>query len=416
MSDTSVRIDQINSLFEAYAQQEARKLKNLKYESSPLCFTALQANSTITLNTTASLEYCPDGKTWITYVSPAQITLAHIGDIVLFRGDNDAIPSINYGDVMTLTGKFKVSGNIMSILGWKESIETDNALNGFFAYCSQIADVSELVLPAKKIGKDAYYRMFYRAGITSLPIIKAEQVGDESFSRMFAECNSLEFVDVPVPKSTIAGNGGQNVVSYMFSNCTGLKYVNFDVSNFIDRPLSQSWYFAQNLLEGCTGLKVVKVNFDDFYVDRHFVEDWLQNAAQDATLLCPPNLDTSTRGDSTVPAGWTIVRGGNDWNRKTTCKTDATETDSYMVCPGDVIPAITVSASLMLDAISLVPSTEIAYAEVVLDIASGATVTAGTNLTLVDTPTEGKRNVCVVRWSGGVAKLYVTIVEDLPGA
>lgn len=56
------------------------------------------------------------------------------------------------------------------------------------------------------------------------------------------------------------------------------------------------------------------------------------------------------------------------------------------------------------------------YMELTLDIASGATVTAGTNLTLVDTPTAGKRNICVVRWSNGVAKLYVTIVEDLPQA
>ena len=56
------------------------------------------------------------------------------------------------------------------------------------------------------------------------------------------------------------------------------------------------------------------------------------------------------------------------------------------------------------------------YMELTLDVATGATVTAGTNLTLVDTPTAGKRNICVVRWSNGVAKLYVTIVEDLPQA
>ena len=35
---------------------------------------------------------------------------------------------------------------------------------------------------------------------------------------------------------------------------------------------------------------------------------------------------------------------------------------------------------------------------------------------IVDAPTAGKRNICVVRWSNGVAKLYVTIVEDLPQA
>ena len=56
------------------------------------------------------------------------------------------------------------------------------------------------------------------------------------------------------------------------------------------------------------------------------------------------------------------------------------------------------------------------YMELTLDVAEGATVTAGTNLTLVDTPTAGKRNICVCRWSGGVCKLYVTIVEDLPQA
>ena len=56
------------------------------------------------------------------------------------------------------------------------------------------------------------------------------------------------------------------------------------------------------------------------------------------------------------------------------------------------------------------------YMELTLDVATGATVTAGSNLTLVDTPEAGMRNICIVRWSGGTAKLYVTIVEDLPQA
>jgi hypothetical protein len=87
---------------------------------------------------------------------------------------------------------------------------------------------------------------------------------------------------------------------------------------------------------------------------------------------------------------------------------------TYVIAPGlATTPVITVFSALTLSA-STSALTHIAYAEVVLDIASGATVTAGYNLTLVDTPEAGKRNICVVRWSGGVAKLYVTIVEDLP--
>ena len=76
---------------------------------------------------------------------------------------------------------------------------------------------------------------------------------------------------------------------------------------------------------------------------------------------------------------------------------------------------VTVASALTLNA-STVDSDSVTYAEIVLDVASGATVTAGTNLTLVDTPTAGKRNICVCRWSGGMCKLYVTIVEDLPQA
>ena len=86
------------------------------------------------------------------------------------------------------------------------------------------------------------------------------------------------------------------------------------------------------------------------------------------------------------------------------------------MCPsGQNTGVVTVSSTLTLNAYPTSVN-EIAYAEIVLDVATGATVTAGTNLTLVDTPTAGKRNICVVRWSNGVAKLYVTIVEDLPQA
>ena len=73
---------------------------------------------------------------------------------------------------------------------------------------------------------------------------------------------------------------------------------------------------------------------------------------------------------------------------------------------------MTVASALTLSA-GTVTAGKIAYAEVVIDVEAGATVTAGTNITFVDEPTAGKRNVCVVRWADGAAKLYVTITEDL---
>lgn len=91
-------------------------------------------------------------------------------------------------------------------------------------------------------------------------------------------------------------------------------------------------------------------------------------------------------------------------------------TDIYTVCPSSAeTGVISVDTALTLNAMTTA-STDIAYAEVVLDLGANATVTEGANLTFVDDLTVGKRNVCVVRWSDGMARLYVTIVEDIPQA
>lgn len=65
-----------------------------------------------------------------------------------------------------------------------------------------------------------------------------------------------------------------------------------------------------------------------------------------------------------------------------------------------------ISASITLDA-GTSPSYDVEYAEIVLDVAQGAIVTAGSNIVFADAITDGKRNVCVVRWYAGSATLYV---------
>lgn len=72
-----------------------------------------------------------------------------------------------------------------------------------------------------------------------------------------------------------------------------------------------------------------------------------------------------------------------------------------------------ISASTTLDAYAS-PSYDVEYAEIVLDVAQGASVTAGSNIVFADAVTDGKRNICVVRWYAGAATLYVVDVADLP--
>ena len=164
----------------------------------------------------------------------------------------------------------------------------------------------------------------------------------------------------------------------------------------------------------CQSLKKVKVGFYDWKSDINATTQWLTNISSVGVFECPSALDCSTRDAFHVPAGWTIVR--TDAPKSITSPTTASSEATYEVSPNTPsVPVMTVASALTLNA-KAIDSGSIAYAEVVLDVATGATVTAGTNLTLVDAPTAGKRNICVVRWSNGVAKLYVTIVEDLPQA
>ena len=165
---------------------------------------------------------------------------------------------------------------------------------------------------------------------------------------------------------------------------------------------------------GCNALKKVKVGFSDWKSNLNATTQWLTNASSTCVFECPSALDCSVRDASHVPAGWTIVR--TDAPKSITSPTTASSEATYEASPSTPsVPVVTVASALTLNA-STVDSGSVAYAEVVLDVATGATVTAGTNLTLVDAPTAGKRNICVVRWSNGVAKLYVTIIEDLPQA
>ena len=207
-----------------------------------------------------------------------------------------------------------------------------------------------------------------------------------------------------LPATTLADYCYQN----MFAGSTSLT----TVPELPATVLANSCY--RDMFYGCKALKKIKVGFYDWKSGINATINWLTNVPSGGVFECPSALDCSTRDASHVPAGWTIVR--TDSPKSITSPTTASSEATYEASPSTPsVPVVTVASALTLNA-KAIDSGSVAYAEVVLDVASGATVTAGTNLTLVDEITAGKRNICVVRWSNGVAKLYVTIVEDLPQA
>lgn len=362
-----------------------------------LCFTAAQANCTVALNKSNAsmadldLEYSTDKQTWTQYTwtsgstAGAVITLANAGDRVWFRGDNATFSTdTNSYYKFAFSGRLYASGNIMSLLDKKcLSLTIPNAWCFVYLFQSQYVSNANLLsaprLPATKLADSCYTSMFHRQGnITEMPELPAMELTYNCYYNMFKE--------------------------------TGITEVELKPETIGRRSFGEMFYACQNL-------KKVKVNFTSFGTDgggNTATNNWLYAVSSAGVFECPSALDCSTRDGSHVPAGWTIVR--TDSPKSITSPTASSSSDTYEVSPNTAsVPVVTVASALTLSA-TAIDSGSVAYAEVVLDIAANATVTAGTNLTLVDTPTAGKRNVCVVRWSGGVAKLYVTIVEDLPQA
>ena len=357
---------------------------------------------------TINLEYSTDKKTWTDYTwdgnNGATITLANIGDKVWWRGNNTAF-SLDMSNIyrFTMSGSIEASGNVMSLLDKtckSVTIPTEHCFHGLFGMCASLKKAPEL--PATTMKGYCYDHMFY--GCSSLieaPELPATTLAEYCYQWMFMDCTSL--TKAPELSATTMVNC---CYKHMFQNCTSLQ----KAPELPDATLADKCYIG--MFQGCSKLNKVKVDFKSWV--SNFNYNWLYDVSPTGVFECPSALDCSTRDKSHVPAGWTIVR--TDSPKSITSPTTASSEATYQVSPNTPsVPVVTVASALTLNA-STVDSGSVTYAEIVLDVATGATVTAGTNLTLVDTPTAGKRNICVCRWSGGTCKLYVTIVEDLPQA
>ena len=430
-----------------------------------LCFTADEANCTVGLDKngnppTISLEYSTDKRNWTEYTwsgnTGANITLTNVGDSVWWRGDNTTLATDNSNfHRFKISGSIEATGNIMSLLD-RQLMKTNvpsYCFSNLFHYLPSLNKAPKL--PAKTLAKYCYNDMFSGCqSLTEAPELPATTLADYCYQNMLGGCRSLtKAPELPattlalgcykgmfggcsslakapeLPATTLAEScyynmfGGcsslakapelpatvlANSCYYnMFAGCASLTEAELPAT-----ALAESCY--RDMFYGCKALKKVKVGFYDWKSGINATLSWLTNVSSVEVFECPSALDCSTRDASHVPAGWTIVR--TDSPKSITSPTTASSEATYQVSPSTPsVPVVTVSSALTLN-VSTVDSGSVTYAEVVLDVATGATVTAGTNLTLVDAPTAGKRNICVVRWSNGVAKLYVTIVEDLPQA
>lgn len=205
-----------------------------------LTFTALESNSSVSLNRvgttesfSCSFEYSIDkGIHWQAYTIGTSVSLSNIGDNIKFRGTNNRL-GLNESNPdyhkFVMTGKIAGSGDVTSLLnnyGGNQTLSYNYALQFLFYNCTSLVIAPNL--PSTTTSVRCYYRMF--EGCTNLlkgPDLPANTIRQNSYTQMFFGCNKLK--QIP----NISAQYLTASCANMFGGCTNVEYAPyFDFTEF----------------------------------------------------------------------------------------------------------------------------------------------------------------------------------------
>lgn len=182
--------------------------------TTPLTFTAEQANSTLNIAKTnhpgpkpnsLNLEYKLNDEDWMTYTQGNTITLINIGDTVQLRATVDGNTTINDENAelieqynyFLMTGRLAASGNIQSLLD--QTMKKNNA--PYYCYANMFMGCSSLtkapLLPATILEDCCYQYMFYGCkSLTQAPELPATTLNGGCYFGMFYDCTNISSVNM----------------------------------------------------------------------------------------------------------------------------------------------------------------------------------------------------------------------------
>ena len=202
--------------------------KTIDYSSEYFTIESLEDNNQIGIvdSDRPSISISTDKRTWTT-VTPTYFITLNVGEKVYIKGSNDAYynsswPTQGY---FTSTGKFNVSGNIMSLIYADDfrnkttfSSSNENAFKYLFYKADKLISAEHLVLPATTLADNCYAYMFnYCTSLTTPPELPATTLADNCYAYMFESCSLL--TTAPELSATTLAN---YCYSYMFSGCSSL--------------------------------------------------------------------------------------------------------------------------------------------------------------------------------------------------
>ena len=222
------------------------------------------------------LSYSLDnGTSWTTLSAGSSTPTVTAGSKVLWKGSYKGTGSYSYGKFSS-TGKFKVSGNAMSLMygdDFEDKIDltgSDYCFNGLFYGCSNLIDASNLILPANTLANYCYRNMFYGCtSLTTAPELPATTLASDCYNSMFRNCTSLTTAP-ELPATELA----RYCYSYMFSGCSNLNYIK---AMFTTTP---------------SGL---------------YTAAWVSGVASTGTFVKNVNATWNVTGTSGVPTGWKAI-------------------------------------------------------------------------------------------------------------
>ena len=199
-------------------------------KDKPLTLTAVEISTVkITKNgnpTAFNLLYKKNNGEWTQYSLDTIIDLNE-GDFVQFKNITTNQFSTGNNDYynFVMTGEIKASGNVQSLVNFSNTADW-YAFRKLFQNCGSLIE-APTVLPAKHVSGYAYASMFGKTSITNMPIMLAEDFGEEACYYMFEEC--------PIKYAKILDKKGLNGVSCferMFNNCTLLNVIEVDFTEW----------------------------------------------------------------------------------------------------------------------------------------------------------------------------------------
>ena len=253
-----------------------------------------------------SISISTDKIDWTTVTpdsAPTYFITLNAGEKVYIKGSNNVYYDYSWSTqgYFTSTGRFNVSGNIMSLLYEddfknKTTLSSSNteAFEYLFYNANKLISAEHLVLPATELADACYQGMFANcSSLTTTPELPAINLTQYCYSSMFYGCSSLT-TPPELPAATLA----DSCYRTMFTNCTSLT----TAPELPAATLADSCY--QTMFTNCTSLNYIKMLATNVSAYNCLAE-WVSGVAPSGTFVKDASATLPT-GDNGIPYGWTV--------------------------------------------------------------------------------------------------------------